>query len=440
MPLSPKTLEIWAGVRRPATAESALSEEMKDLLAKLSGFNAYKDFLRSQSSFDDLRSNLKSRSDDYSEVDNSDVDTTVDLLVDNFADFGTYKGDDSSGALSQSLYDDYRGFLISNGISSVDADEHIQLLKTLFPPGGELSSDSGEHLDWDELKKKLEDLGVLSDDAETTIEKLKTVFESVKGFDRFIFSSDSWTEVEDKLVEKGLTRSEAEDIIVDLKTAYGDTLDKDARGEFSEFDSFAEFEDYLIDKGFAKDEASKIINKIKEEYTSYDTFRKEVLSKSKTVEEILSVVKHDTKSSDTTAGIKVHETAGRTEDDVAVSAGSVEVIGTEIHFSSLGSFGVGEPTSGDMVWKNLTVSDLNPYPRDPITIDADVENTTSSDVTVVARLLVDSAPVATKSLAIPASSTRSIRFRYSFDTTGSYDIAINTTSTKTVFVNETSGL
>lgn len=442
--LEPKTKEIWAGVRNLAGMVSELSSEIADIRGSLNGYDSYKDFLRNQSSFDELESSLKTEFSEISDVGDPDVEDSVQKLRDNFASFSDYKGDGSSGAaLSDANFDEYRSFLTSNGLSTVQADRHIQLLQERFNANATFSSDSGTHTDWDSFQTELENNGVTSSSAQTTVDDLKTVFTSVQAMDRQVMGSTDWPAFQTYLEDNGLTSTEATDVVDDLKAAYGNTLDSTTKNSFSEFDSFSEFEQYLIDQGFSSDEASNIVTQIENNYADFDEFRTQVLSSEDGLTEILNDSSSGSETSDTGAGVRVFESSGTTEDGVSVPQGAVEVKGTEVHFSQLGSVSSTAPSegsSGAFAWTSINADDLNPFPGETVRISAQAEYVAlSGSAQVTAKLVVNGSVRDSRTLSFAAGEIKTVAFDTDFNV-GSYDVRINTSPTTTIFCNETSGL
>lgn len=438
--LEPKTKEIWAGVRNLAGMVSELASEIADIRGKLNGFESYKDFLRNQSSFDELESSLKTEFSEISDVGDPDVEDTVQKLRDNFS-FTDYKND-TDGTLSKADYDAYRTFLTNNGLSTVQADRHIQLLKERFNANATFSSDSGTHSDWDSFQTELENNGVTSSSAQSTVDDLKTVFTSVQAMDRQVMGSDSWSTFQTYLEDNGLSSTEATDVVDDLKAAYGNTLDSTTKNSFSAFDSFSEFEQYLIDQGFSTDEASNIVTQIQNNYADFDEFRTQVLSSEDGLTEILNDSSSGSETSDTGAGVRVFESSGTTEAGVSVPQGTVEIKGTRVEFSQLGEVentGEEETSSEVIIWSNIDADDLNPFPGETVRISATVENTSPFAGTLQAKLIVNGNVRDTRSIETRGNDTQTVAFDTDFDV-GSYDVGISSSGTVGIFCNETSGL
>lgn len=441
--LEPKTKEIWAGVRSLAGMVSELASEIADIRGELNGFNSYKDFLRNQSGFSELESNLKSEYSEISDVSDSDITNTVQVLEDNFASFTDYKNN-TDGTLSKTDYDEYRTFLTNNGLSNVQADQHIQLLKDKFNANATFSSDSGTHSDWDSFQTELENNGVSSSSAQTTVDDLKTVFTSVQAMDRQVMGSADWSAFQTYLEDNGLSSTDASNAVDDLKAAYGNTLDSSTKDNFSAFDSFADFEDYLVNElGFTADEASNIIDQIENNYADFDEFRENVLSSVDGLTEILNDSSSGSETSDTGAGVRVFESAGTSEAGVSVPKGTVEVKGTRIEFSQLGDIDNGaedEGSSGAFAYTSISADDLNPFPGETVTISAQVEYVAlSGSASTTAKLIVDGSVRKSRSITLASGEIRTVAFDTDFDV-GSYTVSINSSPETTIYCNETSGL
>lgn len=443
--LEPKTKEIWAGVRNLSGMVSELASEIADIRGNLNGFDSYKDFLRSQSTWTELESNLKTElSTGNPDVEDSQVTDTVDLLQDNFASFSDYKGDSNSGTLSQSNYDQYRSFLTNNGLTNVEADQHIQLLQNEFNENATFSSDGSTHTDWDSFQTELENNGVSSSSAETTVNDLKTVFTSVSAMDREVMGSTDWADFQSYLENNGLSSTEATNAVDDMKAAYGNTLDSAAKDNFSEFDTFQEFEDYLVNElGFSSSEAADIRQQIENNYSSFDEFREQVLSSEDGLTEILNDSSSGSETSDTGAGVRVFESSGTTSDGVSVPKGAVEIKGTEVHTSQLGSINNGaedEADSGALAWTSTEADDLNPFPGESVRISCTLEYVAlSGSTSASAKLIVNGNVRKSKSVPVAAGEVKTVSFLTDFEV-GSYDVQINTSGEITIYCNESSGL
>jgi len=440
--LDPKTVEVWAGLREQTSRESVLQDEIDSLRAALSGYDGYRDFLRSQAGFADYEDNLTAWSSDIAEIASDDVTETVAFLGGLFADFDTFRGDDSSGALAQPTYDDYRSFLLDNGAAAVDADRHIQLLKLAFDPDTALAADVGATTDWDGLEQTLVDNGVASDSAAATVDALRSVFATVSAFDRQILASGSWTEVETYLTDNGLDSTTASDAVADLKTAYGSTLDTAVKDQVATIDSYDDLEQYLLDQGLSQERASTVVGKVQRVYDSFGAFRTAILSSRTPLSDLLSTVEQADDVGDQSAGLKIFETAGETINGVDAPAGAVSIRGTEVHFSQLETADASEATAGDVTYSDLTVDtpsgSLSTSTSGTITVSATLENTnTSADVVgLTVPLLVNGAGSRAKTVDIPAGQTTTVAFTFAADLLGlgEYVLQIGDSGTATVVV------
>jgi len=434
--LEPKTKEVWAGVRLLSSMVSELQQQVQGLRDNLSGFDGYRDLLRNTASFDELESALKDEFANVSEISDEDVTNTVDLLHNNFTDFDTYVGGSNSGALSQSNYDQYRSYLMNNGIADIDADEHIQLLQESFDPDAAFASDVGSHSDWDSFKTDLTNNGVSSSSAETTVDRLQTIFNRVSQLDRAILGESAWTDVETLFENRGLTSSETTSVVDDLKTAYGSSLNESAKDGFSDFDSYSEFESYLANL-IGSDQAPTFIDKLQGEFNSYADFRANFLSEN-SLETLLNEVEHGSETGDTDSGAGVHvwEDNGTTESGQSASAGDVSVR-TEgnLYFEQIGSTSGGdEPSTGTTTISNLSVSSTSINPDETVTATVEVTNSQTGPVDITTTLQIDGSVKATKTKTIGGGDTRNVSFKSKFDTVGEYEIGINDTGPQTVTV------
>lgn len=442
--LEPETKEVWAGLRELTSTTSTLRDEIDTLRAQLSGFDAYQSFLKSQASYSDLETNLTTRYDSIAGVSGSDVTETVSFLTDTIADFATYAGDGSVGALSLSGFDAYRTFLLDNGASSVGADRHIQLLKEGFGPDAAVAADAAAHDDWGAFEDELEANGVSASSAGTTVDRLRDAFASVGALDRTVLGADTWTDVESALQDRGLSSGAAADIVDDLQAAYGDPLSETAKDQFSEFDSFAQFEEYLIDKGFDSDKASTFVKKVTNQYQNFNQFRKQVISKQQAITKLINQSQTQPStggSGGANAGVKVYQQSGTTDDGVPIPAGGVEVRGTEVHFSQVGAPPPQQSQpSGSLSYSAITLTPAKPNlnPSESVTIASDVTNSSSTAIPLAATLVVDGSVLDRKPLSpIPANSTRTVSFTVTGNDLGGlgeYDVGIGDSGTTTIRV------
>jgi len=440
--LDPKTVEVWAGLREQTSRESVLQDEIDSLRAALSGYDGYRDFLRSQAGFADYGDNLTAWGSDIAEIASDDVTETVAFLEVLFADFDTFRGDDSSGALAQPTYDDYRTFLLDNGATAVDADRHIQLLKLAFDPDTALAADVGATAGWDGLEQTLVDNGVASDSAAATVDALRSLFPVVSAFDRQIIASSSWTEVETYLTDNGLDNTTASDVVADLKTAYGSTLDTAVKDQVATIDSYDDLEQYLLDQGLSAERASTLVAKAKRVYNSFGAFRTAILSSRTPLSDLLSTVEQADDIGDQSAGLKIFETAGETINGVDAPAGAVSIRGTEVHFSRLETADASEATAADVSYSNLTVDtpsgSLSTSTSGTVTVSATLENTnTSADIVgLTVPLLVNGSGSRAKTVDILAGQTTTVAFTFAADLLGlgEYTLQIGDSGTATVVV------
>jgi hypothetical protein len=450
MPLEPKTQEVWCGVRRTTGLVSELRQEIDALRTELSGYSAYKDQLRTVGSFDELETALSQRAADTAAVGDDDVTQTVTLLRDTFADYNTYRGDQTSGALAQAAYDEYRSFLIDdNGVDPVPADEHIQLLNELFDPAAAFDSDRTVDDDWAALATRLEDNGVGTDTADRIVGLLESVYPAPAGFNLLVQQSDSYSAVDAGLQDAGLTGGEADEVVDALQTAYGDTLDSSARDAFSEFRSFAELRSYLRDSlGLSQDRVDSLIGKLKDEFgEDFDAVRKQ-LAAAESLEAFLADTDHNAESGDQDSGIgvKTFEDGGRDAAGREMPAGSVSIragSGGIVRLLRLSDDGATQQTSESQ--SSLSWSDID---ASPARVDIGRESTISASVTsnsvlqavVDAQLIVDGQTVDSTVVTLPVGVTRTVSFDYEFTTPGTREVQINQTDTVTVEVTERIGV
>lgn len=176
--LGPKAKEVWAGIRSVSSMSSGLQTLVNDLRAVLSGFEAYAAEVAAASSFDNLEPRLEA---DYLNVegyDEIDVEATVALLDDEFF-WSNYE----SGVAGVSTYDGYRGWLTNNGLATVDADRHIQLLKAWYDASYTVHTDRSEITTYDEWETYAADAGMASGRAASLREKTADQYADFDAFD-----------------------------------------------------------------------------------------------------------------------------------------------------------------------------------------------------------------------------------------------------------------
>jgi hypothetical protein len=446
MPVDPKTIEIWLGVRRPDSAISELQQEIDQLRRNADGLTAYQSVAEGRVAFraddegDGLYGALIDARPAGSPVTDDEIDATVGFLEDTFQDFPTYLGSDTSGLLSLATYDEYRGYLIDSGADSVDADEHISLLKSLFGAEDAIAADAGTHDRFSDFEASLESNGVDADTASAVTDDLARVYPSAAAVDRVVLGADSWDAVETAFEEAGLSGGAAADAVDALKSAYGSTLDSGSKDFFSRFDTYDEFKSYLQDNGFSADEADTFVSKVEKEYTDFNTFRNEVLADDSPGSAARNAVGHQTTvGSDDGLGIKVFEEAGEAADGTAMAAGDVavrtagKVNVVQAPFS--GGGGDGEVSVGA-----TTASASSVGVGETVRLSAPAENTGSTEASATVRLSVDavalggdrSGVVASRTVTVPPGETRNVTFSYAPPKAGEYDLRIGDGSPATV--------
>mgnify|MGYP006285738001 CR=1 FL=1 len=143
-----------------------------------------------------------------------------------------------------------------------------------------------------------------------------------------------------------------------------------------------------------------------------------------------------TSDGDTAAGVRIHDSPGRTKDGFTVPEGTVEVFGGEIHFSQTGKqrsgAGEGGTTSPTIVYRNLSVSNLTPDIGESITVTAEVKNEGESHTSVVVAYKEDDEVVQEKSRFLRAKQVQEVEFTASKDEQQSVEVSVGDTESKTV--------
>ena len=449
MPLKPKTQEVWCGVRRTTGLVSELRQEINALRTELSGYSAYKDQLRTVDSFDELQTALSQRAADTAAVGDGDVTVTVGLLRDAFSGFDTYRGDQTSGALAQAAYDEYRSFLIDdNGVDPVPADKHIQLLNELFDPAATFDFDRTPDADWATFETRLDNNGVATDTAADVTDLLESAYPAPAAVNLLVQQSDSYAAVNAELQDAGLTAAEADEVIDAFKTAYGSTLDGSARDAFSEFTSFADLRSYLRnDLGLSQDRVDSLIAKLKDKFGGdFDAVRKQ-LAAAESLEAFLADFDHNAESGDQGSGIgiKTFKNGGRDAAGREMPAGSVSIrAGGDglIRFLRLSDDGATEQTSesqSSLSWSDINASPDIVLPSETTTISASVTSNSVLQAVADAQLIVNGQTVDSTVVTLPIGGTRTVSFDYQFDSIGTFEVQINQTDTAIVRVTESPG-
>jgi len=201
--LDPATKETWAGLREQATRRSEIAEEVADLRAKLSGYPSYDTFVQARSDYADYESTLTARYTEVGEITDDDASRTRTDLEDNISSWSDYQ----TGVGNQSTWDAYRTYLTNQGLTSVEADRHIQLLQITFDPGQTFKDDSSSWSSFADFETYLSNNGFSSSEATNFRNKVEQRFADFAEFDMEILSDDtplqrllSWAE---QLTEAG---------------------------------------------------------------------------------------------------------------------------------------------------------------------------------------------------------------------------------------------
>jgi len=450
MPLKPKTQEVWCGVRRTTALISELRQEIDALRTELSGYSAYKDQLRTVSSFDELETALSQQAADAAAVGDGAVTATVALLRDSFAGYDTYRGDQTDGALAQAAYDEYRSFLIDDsGVDPVPTDEHIQLLNELFDPAATFDFDRTPDANWAAFETRLDNSGVATDTAADITDLLKSVYPAPAAVNLLVQQSDSYAAVDSGLQDAGLTAAEADEVVDAFKTAYGNTLDGDVRDAFSEFTSFADLRNYLRnDLELSQDRVDSLIAKLKDKFGGdFDAVRRQ-LAAAESLEAFLADFDHNAESGDQDSGIgvKTFEDGGRDAAGREMPAGSVSIRAGGaglIRLLRLSDDGATQDTSESqsaLSWSNIDASPKQVKIGDEVSISASVTSSSVIQAVADAQLIVDGQTVDRTVVQVPLGVTRTVSFDYKFDSLGTKEVQINRTDTVTVQVREQPGV
>lgn len=167
---------------------SELQAEINTLRSRVSGIRSYQDFLdarlNNNAGFGGYESELISRADGRSNVSEDDVTTARDAVDGPFASLSDLAGDpdQETGVFALTDYDQYRQYLIDNGVAAIDADKHNQTIQALFGSGDVFLDAALEFDNFDELESWLIDNGWTATEAQEFVDKLKNEFDSYADF------------------------------------------------------------------------------------------------------------------------------------------------------------------------------------------------------------------------------------------------------------------
>jgi subtilisin family serine protease len=132
--------------------------------------------------------------------------------------------------------------------------------------------------------------------------------------------------------------------------------------------------------------------------------------------------------------------------DVTVAAGTTETVTFTRTYETAGSYDlavsattagtltVEQPATFDITGTSLSSSTI--IEGESVDVSADVENSGDADGTFTAKLQEDGTTVATTDVTVAAGSTETVTFTRTYDTAGSYDLAVNDTAVETLTVEE----
>lgn len=238
---------------------------------------------------------------------------------------------------------------------------------------------------------------------------------------------------EDKKVWLGLkqpqtSQAAARPIIEVIENEIGyDTYKSDVEN----ISSLTEHETYLTDNGFSQDEAEELNGRIESTYGDWSTWQSFLDTEDPTIEETYNTFESVTEitGANGAAGIRVFDEPGTSYDGVSLPVGSVEVFGSEVHFSKKGGDGTREEIEQtnppEFEYSNLVVNDTD-LATDGITgVLADITNTggaagNAAPVFIVDGEVVDQNP----DFVIEPGETRVASFAYEADGFGTAYVSI----------------
>lgn len=255
-----------------------------------------------------------------------------------------------------------------------------------------------------------------------------------------------------KLIWMGLKRPSTSTSIVEKEVR----ILKENIGDFSDFQSdlddegiasFSDFKSYLTSTaGFTSNKADAFVSKIKNSFedtdssgSAYDEFEDYVENDASTWEEFKIAFESvnqfgsttRTEDGESAAGIRFFDNDGVTRDGINVPAGSTEIYGKQIHFSSTAD---PRTTASDFTYANLRSDDddnvVNSYVT--VTISADVTNPNAYSLNATVTLTEDGEPMQTKNVFFTANETKTTSFEVQKTEYVCHDYAIGDLSPITI--------
>ena len=151
--------------------------------------------------------------------------------------------------------------------------------------------------------------------------------------------------------------------------------------------------------------------------------------------------------SETDVGLFIYEESGTDPDGTAMDPGDISIRANKrinnVGLADTDPDADTEPPNEDqavLTWSNFSVSSTEVIPDEGIDVSADVENTASEPAILTARVLADGEAITSRPLTIDGGTTDTVAFEVFFDAEGVYEVGINRTDTRTVFVNNANGL
>jgi hypothetical protein len=189
--------------------------------------------------------------------------------------------------------------------------------------------------------------------------------------------------------------------------------------------------------GWSSDDADAFIARLKNEFSDYNDVQSSVGGYDSYAElqsqfDSASTFSGDseTESGQPAAGIRIHESAGVSYSGVDVPAGTTEVFGSRIEFSSQDPV---RGTQDPVTYANLSTDDADNVVNvgESITFSADVTNPNGFQVEAEVPLLEDGSVLSASTITLSANGTRTVSFTVTKQEYVCYDYGIGDTGTVT---------
>lgn len=226
-----------------------------------------------------------------------------------------------------------------------------------------------------------------------------------------------------------------------LDTGY----DYDGDGTDEGINTYSSHKLYLEDLGFKTKEAERFNTKITQSFSNFSEYQDVVVNTANSFGDLKSAFETQSEvrgggkddKGRSTSGIIFHEQDGVSKDGVSIPAGTTEIYGKEIHFSSTSApDNTSSSDSGSLSnlnFKNISANTTTPNPGQTVEISCDVENNSSKTSEYTIPLYENSSKKTGITVQVGASGTASDTGQVSFEVTknkyGIWEYSIGTSDT-----------